>query len=188
MFEKDIYAGIIVLSFPDLVPIDRALVKSRTDFPYVPGLLSFREIPALMECFEQLKAKHAIPDVIMVDGQGIAHPRRLGIAAHFGLVAGVPTIGCAKSPLYGKYEDPILTRQVGDHAYIHDPKKPSDEIIGTALFSKKNSKPLIISPGNHVSVDEALDITRACLRGYRLPEPTRQAHNLVNAFRKSEVY
>ncbi|MDB5194023.1 MAG: Endonuclease [Parcubacteria group bacterium] len=178
MFEKDIYAGIIVLSYPELVPIESSVIKSRTDFPYIPGLLSFREIPALLECFEQLKTK---PDLIMVDGQGIAHPRRLGIASHFGVLIDTPTIGVAKSRLYGQFDIPELP---GAAEAITDPK--TGEKLGYALKSKARSNPLIISPGHRVSVEEALLIARTGLRGYRIPEPTRLAHGLVNAFRKGE--
>lgn len=177
MFEKDIYAGIIILSYPDMTPIKQVTVKSRTDFPYIPGLLSFREIPALLECFAKLDE---MPDVVMVDGQGIAHPRRLGIAAHLGVLLGIPTIGCGKSRLYGTYDVPTIVGEAND---ILDPK--TGEVIGKALKSKARSNPLIISPGHRMSVEDALRITRDCLRGYRLPEPTRRAHLLVNESRRA---
>jgi deoxyribonuclease V len=179
MFEKDIYAGIIVLSYPELVPLEHAVVKSRTSFPYIPGLLSFREIPALVECFDKLKLK---PDIVLVDGQGIAHPRRLGIAAHFGVLLNIPTIGSAKSRLYGEYKIP---ENPGEEEVIIDPK--TKENIGYALKSKVRSNPIIISPGHKVSLRESLDIVKNCFRGYRLPEPTRLAHILVNKFRKGEA-
>lgn len=179
MFEKDIYAGIIVLSYPGLEIVAHAVVKDRTSFPYIPGLLSFREIPALLKCWEKLSIK---PDVVMVDGQGIAHPRRLGIAAHLGVLIDTPTLGCGKSRLYGIYETPT---EVGSYTTIIDPK--NGEIIGAALKSKARSNPLIISPGHNMSVNDALEITKQCLKGYRLPEPTRQAHLLVNRFRKGEI-
>lgn len=178
MFAKEIFAGIVVLSYPELVPIEYSVIKSETNFPYIPGLLSFREVPALMECFTKLRIK---PDVVMVDGQGIAHPRRLGIASHFGMLAGMPTIGVAKSRLYGTFNIPT---EVGEATAITDPK--TGEVIGKALKSKLRSNPLIISPGHLVSVDGALTIVRTSLQGYRLPEPTRQAHLLVNAFRRGE--
>ncbi len=179
LFSKDIYAGIIVLSYPDLLPLAHALVQSETHFPYIPGLLSFREIPALLQCWEKLSIK---PDIIMVDGQGIAHPRRLGIASHLGVLLNTPTIGCAKSRLYGSYDEPTTVNQANP---ITDPK--TGELLGTALMSKARSNPLIISPGHLVSVEDVLSITRQCIRGYRIPEPTRLAHNLVNAFRKGEI-
>jgi deoxyribonuclease V len=178
-FGTELFAGIIVLSFPDLTVIEHAVVKIPVTFPYIPGLLSFREIPGLLKCFEQLKKK---PDILMVDGQGIAHPRRLGIATHLGLVLDIPTIGCAKSRLYGTYVEP---ETVGETAPITDPK--TNEIIGTVLKSKVRSNPLIVSPGHKITVEESIEIVKQCLRGYRLPEPTRLAHELVNRFRKGEV-
>jgi deoxyribonuclease V len=175
-FGTELFAGVIVLSYPDMKVLDRATVALPVSFPYVPGLLSFREIPGLLRCFEKLRIH---PDLIMVDGQGIAHPRRLGIATHLGLLLGIPTIGCGKSRLYGAYVEPT---EVGEAAPIADPK--SGEIIGVAYKSKARSNPLIISPGHRITVDESLEIVKTCLRGYRLPEPTRQAHLLVNEFRK----
>jgi deoxyribonuclease V len=178
LYSKDIYVGIIVLSYPELEPLEYAVVKSETHFPYIPGLLSFREIPALIDCFEKLKVK---PDLVMLDGQGIAHPRRLGVATHFGIVAGVPTIGCGKSRLYGEFVTP---ENPGSAVDIVDPK--TSEVIGKAFKSKLRSNPLIISPGHLVSVEQSLEVVKTSLRGYRLPEPTRLAHNLTNAFRKGE--
>lgn len=179
-FSSTLYAGIIVLSYPELETIEYKTIKIETTFPYIPGLLSFREIPGLLKVWESLTVK---PDIVMVDGQGIAHPRRLGIATHFGILADVPTIGCAKSVLTGIFDMPA--NEPGSIEKIYD--KTTHEVIGTALRSKKNSNPLIISPGHRVSVDQAHDIVQKTLRGYRLPEPTRQAHLLVNRFRKGEV-
>ncbi|MDB4984374.1 MAG: deoxyribonuclease [Patescibacteria group bacterium] len=179
-FGTELFAGIIVLSYPSLEIVEHSCIKTPVTFPYVPGLLSFREIPGLLECWDALKTK---PDVVVVDGHGIAHPRRLGIAAHFGLVADVPTIGCAKSRLYGEYDMP--SEEPGSETEIIDPK--TGEVIGIALRSKKKSNPLLISPGNLITLAESLSIIKTCLRGYRLPEPTRLAHNLVNAFRKNEI-
>lgn len=178
-FGTELFAGIIVLSYPDLVVLDRAVVKVPVAFPYIPGLLSFREIPGLLKCFEKLTIN---PDLLMVDGQGIAHPRRLGIAAHLGVLLDTPSIGCAKSRLYGTYAEPT---EAGETQPIIDPK--TGEMIGTALKSKVRGKPLVISPGHRVTVEEALAIVTDSLRGYRLPEPTRRAHLLVNAFRKGEI-
>lgn len=178
LYEKDIYAGVLVLSYPELEVLETKVVKSQTDFPYIPGLLSFREIPALMECIEKLETK---PDVYMVDGQGIAHPRRLGIASHLGVLINAPTIGCGKSRLYGEYQVPT---EVGEAEDIVDPK--TGEVIGVAYKSKVRSNPLIISPGHLITLEESLSIVKATLRGYRIPEPTRLAHHLANAFRKGE--
>lgn len=167
-----LYAGIIVLSYPELDVIEESTAKFDTDFPYIPGLLSFREIPALLQCVEKLSSK---PDVYMVDGQGIAHPRRLGIATHLGLVTNTPAIGCAKSVLYGKRRGELLI----------DPH--SGETIGRVLKTKKNSNPLIVSPGHLITLDESVELVRETLRGYKLPEPTRRAHILVNNFRKGLI-
>ena len=175
MFGKDLYAGIIVLSYPDLNVIEHACVKVEVAFPYIPGLLSFREIPGLLKCYEKLKIK---PDLIIVDGQGIAHPRKMGIAAHFGVLINTPTIGCGKSKLYGEFAN---AENPGDAQKITDPK--TRDQIGWAFKSKRRANPLIISPGHLISVDQSLEIIKTCLRGYRLPEPTRLAHELVNAFR-----
>lgn len=175
LFGKDLYAGVIVLSFPKLTVLEEATVKIKTDFPYIPGLLSFREAPGILKCLEKLSRK---PDVLIADGQGIAHPRRLGLASHIGVLSGIPTIGCAKSMLYGKVHLPDV---VGETREITDPK--NGEIIGEALLTKARSKPLIISPGHLVTLQDSVQIVRACVRGYRLPEPTRLAHLLVNARR-----
>jgi deoxyribonuclease V len=178
-FGTDLYAGIVVLSYPDLQVVSYAVAKAKVTFPYVPGLLSFREIPGLLLCLEKLKIR---PDLIMVDGQGIAHPRRLGIASHLGVLAKIPTIGCAKSRLYGKHDEPD---EAGEARELRDPH--TDELLGYALRSKERSNPLIVSPGYGISAKESLDVVKSCLRGYRLPEPTRLAHELVNKFRRGEI-
>ena len=179
MFGKDLYAGIIVLSYPDLNVIDHACVKIQVSFPYIPGLLSFREIPGLLKCFDKLNVK---PDIIVVDGQGITHPRRMGIASHFGVLIDTPTIGCGKSRLYGDFKNPT---EFGDAERIIDPK--TRDQIGWAFQSKRRANPIIISPGHLVSIDQSLEIIKTCIRGYRLPEPTRLAHELVNAFRLGQI-
>lgn len=179
MFGKDVYAGIVVLSYPELEVVEESFVKEPVPFAYIPGLLSFREIPSLLKCYAKLKQK---PDLIVVDGQGIAHPRRLGIASHLGVMLDVPTIGCGKSPLYGRFEKPLNEKD--SYTDIIDPK--TGERLGVAYRSKVNSNPLILSPGHMTSVEDAKNIVVSCLRGYRLPEPTRQAHLAVNRFRLEE--
>lgn len=174
------FAGIVVLSFPELKVVDRSLIKQKINFPYIPGLLSFREIPALFEAWENLKTK---PDITVVDGHGIAHPRRMGIAAHFGLATDSPTIGIAESKLVGKYEEPAL--EAGSFSYLYDEK--ADEKIGAVVRTRTNVKPVFVSPGNKISLDQSIEIALAAARGYKLPEPTRQAHNTVNAFRRGEI-
>lgn len=169
-FGTELFAGIIVLSYPDLKVIETVTAKAKVEFPYIPGLLSFREIPGILKCVEKLSA---LPSVFMVDGQGVAHPRRIGIASHLGVLLGRPTIGCAKSILTGIVEgDRLLDSR-------------SCEILGAVIESKKNCKPLIVSPGHLITLEESVNIVKQTLRGYRLPEPTRLAHQLVNEFRKS---
>jgi deoxyribonuclease V len=184
LYSKTVFAGFVVLSYPDLVVVDHAVVKDHTDFPYIPGLLSFREIPSLLKAWEKLKTK---PDLIVVDGVGIAHPRRLGIASHLGVVLDMPTIGCAKSVLTGIFKAP--KDKAGSVSYLYDPgtKKSSmkdKEIIGAALRTKDNVKPVFISPGNKITLEESIDIIRKTVRRHRLPEATRLAHETVNHYRR----
>lgn len=180
-FEEDVYAGIIVLSYPELKIVDYSVIKSVAKFPYIPGLLSFREIPALLLDYQKLKTK---PDLVMVDGQGICHPRRLGIATHFGLVVDLPTIGAAKSLLTGTFEPPEPKR--GNFSYIYD-RSSRTEKIGAAVITKNNVKPMIVSPGNKINLEQSIDLILKCALKHRMPEPTRQAHLLVNKFRRGEI-
>ncbi len=173
-FSDVFYAGIIILSYPSLNLIDRTTVVAKARFPYIPGLLGFRELPALLEAWNELKRK---PDVLVVDGHGIAHPRRLGIAAHFGIVANTPTIGCAKSLLTGKFHEPAAER------FAQSPLMDKNEQIGVVLRTKAKCKPVFISPGNKISMEQSLEIIKHCTGKYRLPEPTRNAHLLVNEIR-----
>ncbi|MEJ0001946.1 MAG: deoxyribonuclease V [bacterium] len=177
LFSTFGFAGFVTLSFPELSLVDHSVVKDDIPFPYIPGLLSFREIPMLLKAWAKLKQK---PDVIVVDGIGIAHPRRLGIATHLGLLLGVPTIGVAKSVLTGVYEEP--GNRPGDISYLHD-KYDAEEIIGAALRVKPDVKPIFISPGHLITLAESIEIIKNCLRKHKLPEPTRLAHNTVNAYR-----
>ncbi len=179
-FEKDVYAGIIVLSYPDLTPVEHAVVKMEVTFPYIPGFLSFREIPPLLACYEKLRIT---PDVTVIDGHGIAHPRRLGIAAHFGLAIQKSTMGVAKNILYGEVEEPAISAH--SYTYIIDPK--TNEKIGITYRSKNGVKPIFISPGNQADIESVRTLALSLIRKHRLPEPTRMAHNLVNAFRKGEI-
>ncbi|RFM33368.1 deoxyribonuclease V [Chitinophaga silvisoli] len=177
-FSTTVYAGIILLSFPDLKPLGYSLIKKEVHFPYVPGYLAFREVPALLDAWEQLPVK---PDVLVVDGHGIAHPRRMGIAAHFGVVADTPALGCAKKVLCGKYEEPGLTKG------SFTPLIHKEEIIGAALRTRDKVKPVFVSPGNKIDLQGAMSIINQCVGKYRIPEPTRQAHNAVNEFRKGNL-
>lgn len=177
-YEDTVYAGIIVLSFPDLQEIAKATVISKTTFPYIPGLLSFREIPSLLKAWNLLKVK---PDLNVLDGQGIAHPRRMGIATHFGLVTGTPAIGCAKSLLIGKYE--ALPEVAGSTSLLYD----QGEIIGAALRTKNKVNPVFISSGHKINLEQSLEIMKQCYSGYRIPEPTRKAHIIVNQIRTQNM-
>lgn len=173
-YSTTVYAGIVVLSFPDLQVIDKASVTDTTEFPYIPGLLAFREVPALSKAWEKLSTK---PDVLVLDGHGIAHPRRMGIATHFGVVMQTPTLGCAKSLLTGRFKEP--DNEPGSYTdMVHQ-----NEVIGKVLRTKKNCKPVFVSPGNLITMEESIDLILQCIRKYRIPEPTRLAHNYVNEVR-----
>jgi deoxyribonuclease V len=180
MFAKDGYAGFVVLDSKTLRMLDHSVVAAPIAFPYIPGLLSFREIPMLLEAWKKLKTK---PDVLVVDGVGMAHPRRLGIATHLGLVLNIPTIGCAKSVLVGEYQEPADI--FGAFSYMYDPK--TKEVLGAAFRSKVGVKPIFISPGNLITLEESIGIIKACIIKHRLPEPTRLAHNTVNEYRVKEL-
>jgi deoxyribonuclease V len=173
-----VYAVVLVLKFPELEEVDRSLVVTEVNFPYIPGLLSFRESPALIKAWEKIKI---VPDVVMIDGQGIAHPRRFGIASHFGVLVDRPTIGCAKSLLVGEYEEP--KDEAGSFSYLYD----SGEIIGVALRTRDSFQPVFVSVGHKITLDESIEIVMKTVRGYRIPEPTRQAHLIVNALRRGEI-
>lgn len=175
-YSETIYAGIVVFSYPQLQLIHKAAVITQVTFPYIPGLLAFREIPALLQVWNKLQIK---PDVLVVDGHGIAHPRRMGIATHFGLVAQTPTIGCAKSLLTGKHAE--LPEEAGSTV----PLISKEETIGMLLRTKRKVKPVYVSPGNLITMEESLHIIKTCTGKYRIPEPTRLAHNFVNEVRLS---
>ena len=157
----------VILEYPSLKPVEIKIVRDNIDFPYVPGLLSFREAPLILKACEQVAC---IPDLIMVDGQGIAHPRRLGIAAHLGLFFDIPTIGCAKSRLCGTHQTPGI-----EPGYFEDLSE-NDEVIGVVLRTKRNVKPVYVSIGHKIALEEAIFWVMKCCRGYRLPEPIRFAH------------
>lgn len=173
-YEKNgdhFFASVVVLSYPDLQVLEIASASSRVTFPYIPGLLSFRELPVVLEAFRNLKT---LPDVVLVDGQGIAHPRRLGLASHLGLWLGLPAIGCAKTRLCGECEEPGPRR--GDRV----PLWLGGEEVGRVLTTRDGISPLYISPGHLVGIEEATELVLNCCRGYRMPEPTRLAHLETN--------
>lgn len=171
-------AAVVLFSFPDLAILEKHVYEEPVRMPYIPGLLSFRELPCVLGALEQLKQQ---PDLIMADGQGIAHPRRLGIASHLGLWIDTPTIGCAKSILVGKHEP------VGEAVGDWQPLLYSRQVIGAALRTREKVKPMYISQGHKISLESSIQYVLACGRGYRLPEPTRQADKLSkdNLWRES---
>ena len=173
-YSEVVHVGMVLMTFPGLEIVHRESVVTRATFPYVPGLLAFREAPALLEVWNNLPAK---PDLVILDGQGIAHPRRVGIATHFGILTGVPAMGCAKSLLVGKHEP------LGEEAGSSVPLVHRDEVIGAVLRTKRKTNPVYISPGHRITLQQSLDIIMRCVAGYRIPEPTRKAHLWVNEVR-----
>jgi deoxyribonuclease V len=175
--EQTFTACAVLLSLPGLEPTDSCCGFGKVSFPYVPGLLSFREIPPLIPILK----KAPRPDLIIVDGHGTAHPRGFGLACHLGLITGLPTIGCAKSLLVGSCEKP------GPEPGDMTPMTYDGEVVGYALRSRKGSKPLYISPGHMLDPKEAVKGVQTCLKGYRLPEPTRLAHKLTQSTKELGV-
>lgn len=164
------HAAVVVFSFPDLTVIEQAVATRASVFPYIPGLLSFREGPVVIDALAKL---HAMPDLLIFDGQGYAHPRRLGLASHLGLYLNVPSVGCAKSRLIGRYTEPGPNR--GDQSPLTD----RGETIGAVLRTRPGAKPLFISSGYRIALPTAVEVVLRCLRGYRLPETTRAADALA---------
>ena len=170
-----LFAAIVVIQVRDLQILDSASATATVPFPYIPGLLSFRECPAVLEAWEKLTVK---PDCLMCDGQGIAHPRRLGIASHLGLWLDLPSIGCAKSLLVGEYREP------GSKRGSIEPLYHRKEHVGAILRTKNGVQPVFVSQGHKIGLKKAIEIVLACCTRYRLPEPTPQAHLLVNEIRR----
>jgi len=171
-------AGVVVLDFPSLVKIEEGWAQSKVSFPYIPGLLSFREIPALLDILTKIEIE---PDLIFCDGQGIAHPRGLGIASHLGVLLHKPTIGCAKSRLVGEF-DPVGEDR-GEYVYL----RYQNRIIGAVVRTRSRVKPVFISPGYGVVLKDCIRFVLETCPTYRIPEPTRQAHLLVNSVRCNGV-
>lgn len=164
-------AAVAVLRYPELEVLETAIARRPTEFPYIPGLLSFRELPAVLDALEQLREP---PDLLLCDGQGIAHPRRFGIASHLGLLVDIPSIGVAKTRLCGAHD------ALPDQRGVWTPLRVNDEIIGAVLRTRSGVKPLYISPGHRISLETALAYVMACCTRYRLPETTRHAHRLAS--------
>lgn len=168
---KRVRAAVAVLGFPDLQPLASAIARRPCEFPYVPGLLSFRELPVLLDALDQLET---LPDVILCDGQGRAHPRRFGIACHLGLLLDHPTLGVGKTRLIGTHA--AVGGEKGDWTPLQD----RDEVIGAVLRTRSGVAPVYVSGGHRVGLETAIALTLACTTRYRLPETTRAAHKLAS--------
>jgi len=164
-------AIIVILTYPGLAFVEASQHEGPCLFPYVPGLLSFREIPSLLEAWKTLRAR---PDIILCDGQGVAHPRGLGLASHLGLTLGVPTIGCAKSPLFGEFREPGFSR--GDTSPV---RHPNGRTIGAVVRTRDGTRPLFVSPGHLVNLEKSISMVLSCSPRFRIPEPLRAAHHLA---------
>ncbi|MCS6829914.1 MAG: deoxyribonuclease V [Armatimonadota bacterium] len=176
-FGSEAWAGIVVMFLDNLQVVEEVVVHTTVRFPYVPGLLSFRESPPLLEAWAQLRTK---PDAVLCDAHGKAHPRRFGMACHFGLLVDTPTIGCAKSLLCGKVATMSPT---GDWLPVCD----GEEVIGAALYTQPHARPVYVSVGHRVDLPSATGIVRRCVHKHRIPEPLRLAHELVNRARRASA-
>jgi deoxyribonuclease V len=174
-FSNILFAGVVILKMPDLSVVEKHGVRREVAFPYIPGLLSFRETPVLLDAFAQVEAAL---DAVMIDGHGFAHPRRMGYASHAGLWLDVPTVGCAKSRLIGEYKDP--GRKAGSVSPLID----RGDVIGEVVRTKSGVAPVFVSVGHKIDLRSAAELVLATCRGYRIPEPTRQAHLYVNQLRR----
>jgi deoxyribonuclease V len=178
-YSEVIHAGFVVLRLPDLEIVETVGVTTRTRFPYVPGLLSFRETPALIEAWERVSVR---PDVVVLDGQGLAHPRRFGIACHVGLLFDLPAVGFAKTLFVGKYEEP------DERAGSASPLVDRGETVGAVVRTKDRTNPIFVSPGHLADAESATALALRTTTRYRIPEPTRLAHLFVNAVRRGEAW
>lgn len=173
-------AGVVLMSFPELEVISKKVAFSNIRFPYIPGLLSFRETPALLRVFKKINIDI---DLVFVDGYGIAHPRKFGLASHLGIFLDLPAIGCGKTYLLGEYQEPK------DFSGSYEPLILNGEVVGAVVRTKANVKPVFVSVGHKLNLNDAINFTLRCCKGYRLPEPIRQAHLLVNTeIRKKQEY
>ena len=175
-YQNKMIAGIVIFKFPQLEIIEKKSSLSSVNLPYIPGLLTFREGPSLLKALKKIKIE---PDVILFDGQGIAHPRRMGIATHLGLFLDKPTIGCAKSRLSGKYTS--VGEEKGDYALL----KEGEEVLGAVLRTRRKVKPIFVSPGHKIDLSNSIEIVLKCIVKYRLPLPVREAHIFVNQIRNN---
>lgn len=176
-FKNVGYGAIVVMDIEEKMRIvDYCVIEDKIDFPYIPTLLAFREVPILKKAFKKLKI---IPDVIIVDGQGKIHPRGFGLACHLGVELNISTIGCAKSLLCGEFKEPPLKKGSKSRVYF------KNQVVGYALRTKDNIKPIFVSVGNLITIEESIDVIFRCLTKYRLPEPIRNAHALCSLKRRS---
>jgi deoxyribonuclease V len=174
-----VFAVASLFSYPGLALLEEATVSAEADFPYVPGYLTFREGPSIIRAIRQLKKK---PDVLLVDGQGIAHPRRMGIAAHIGVLLDIPTIGCAKSRLVGEHEEPGVKKG------CWSPLRYKKETVGAVLRTRDSVRPVFVSPGHRIDLEDSLKIVLACTRNFRIPEPLRRVDFLSKKRKRDEKY
>ena len=175
--KQEGWAGVVVLEHPSLKRVEERYARGTIRFPYVPGLLSFREGPLVIEAF---KALSSTPDLVLFDGQGVAHPRGCGLASHLGVLLDIPSVGVAKSRLLGTYQEPA--HEKGSYEKLVD---SAGEVIGAVVRTRWRVKPIFVSVGHKVDLPTAIDYVLSCCRGYRIPEPTRQAHLLVRQLRKA---
>jgi deoxyribonuclease V len=165
--NRDGCAACVVMSFPELEIVEEVFAQGKIDFPYVPGLLTFREGPLVLQALAKLKEE---PDVLIFDGQGIAHPSGMGLASHMGVLLERPTIGCAKSRLVGEYTDPGVEKGSASDLLFEGRR------VGSVVRTRTGVKPVFVSPGNRIGFDSSIELVLDCARRYRLPEPTRMAH------------
>jgi deoxyribonuclease V len=171
------FATVVVLDFPGLSVVEVRGFEAPLEFPYVPGLLSFREMPSILGALEEVETA---VDVVVLDAQGLAHPRRMGLASHIGLFLDIPTVGCAKTVLVGKFEEPPPEKG-GATDLVH-----RGEVVGRAVRTRERVSPVYVSVGSGIDLDSSVELVLACCTKYRLPEPTRQAHNAANRLRRGE--
>jgi deoxyribonuclease V len=174
--KRILVAAVVLMDLPGLTVVEEVVARRPESFPYVPGYLSFREAPVLLDAFARLRGR---PDLVLFDGQGIAHPRGFGLAAHVGLILDLPSVGCAKSRLVGEHDE------VGRTAGSRTPLRVEGCVVGSVLRTRTGVKPVYVSPGHRIDVDGAVDATMRCLSRYRLPEPIRRAHRLTREARRA---
>jgi len=176
--DPRLFAGVVLMKIPEMEIVEERWAVAEPLFPYVPGFLAFREVPPLCEVFSKLKIK---PDAVICDGQGFAHPRMMGLACHLGLFLEIPTVGCAKSRLVGEFFPPANER------FAQSPLEYHGKTVGAVLRTRENVKPVYVSPGHKIDIAGSVELVKRCVSRYRLSEPIRQAHRLVNRIRKEQA-